>query len=238
MESEVKRFTETEKWRDAWFQELQPAEKLAWLYLLDTCDACGVWEPNFKLADFCIGVKLDWPAFGRAAGERISVLPSGKWHLVRFIAFQYGVLSEACAPHKNVMRLLAKHGLSERVALPLDYPSVRVKEKDKEEDKEELKEKDSCKDMISALFRRRLSTPWDAKERESLRKNRAAIDATTKEDWELLAWFYALPEEGTYRRKNVATLLNNWNAELDRARAHQANHRPATTEQEARRHAF
>lgn len=92
--------------------------------------------------------------------------------------------------------------------------------------------------MIFAFFHRRETTALDGSEKRALQKNRAAVDSTSKEDWELLAWFYALPEEGTYRRKNVATLLNNWNAEIDRARAFRTNHRPATSEQEARRNAF
>jgi len=50
-----KRFTVIEKWKDAWFQNLEPAEKLLFLYICDNCDCAGVWEINIKLAAFQIG---------------------------------------------------------------------------------------------------------------------------------------------------------------------------------------
>ncbi len=73
---------------------------------------------------------------------------------------------------------------------------------------------------ISTLFRRRQTTPWDKSELKAYGANRKAIEATTSDEWALLSRFYALPYEGTYRRKNIATLLNNWNAEIQRAQAH------------------
>ncbi len=227
MESRVKRFTETEKWRDVWFQDLTDKQKLAWLYLCDTCDASGVFEPNFRLADFSMGITLDWPAFLVVCKDRVTVLPDGKWHLTRFVAFQYGELSEACAPHRNVLKLLNKHGLKERVALPLAKGSLTLKEKDKDKDKEKDRDKDTeSLQKIAALFKRRPTTPWSASELKSYAANSKPIEGTSSDDWALLGWYYALPYEGTYRRKDAATLMNNWNAELDRARAHKAKVEP------------
>jgi len=51
------------------------------------------------------------------------------------------------------------------------------------------------------------------------RAARSAVSATNEEDWKLLEWFYERPaNEDTYRRRDLATLLNNWGAEIDRAR--------------------
>jgi uncharacterized phage protein (TIGR02220 family) len=42
------RFTNTDKWNDAWFYELKPLQKLLFIYLCDNCDIAGFIEINFK----------------------------------------------------------------------------------------------------------------------------------------------------------------------------------------------
>lgn len=107
----MKRFTETEKWRDTWFRRLPPIAKLAFIYVVDNCDAAGVWDPDYDLADFTIGEKVAWPTIIEAFGERLELLPDGKWHLTRFVEFQYGELTEDCRPHAKVLQLLKAHGI-------------------------------------------------------------------------------------------------------------------------------
>lgn len=72
------------------------------------------------------------------------------------------------------------------------------------------------------LFRRRESTPWGAAELRAWKANRATIEATTPEDWAALEAFYAFHETDrhvVYRRQDLATLLNNWAGEIDKAHA-------------------
>ena len=120
----MKRFTETDKWRDTWFRKLRPLSKLAFLYVVDNCDAAGVWDPDFELADFTIGEEIAWPMLLAEFGERVEVLKNGKWHLTRFIEFQYGAeLVEECRPHAKVLQLLRAHGIPyrkgiKRVSIP------------------------------------------------------------------------------------------------------------------------
>lgn len=71
-----------------------------------------------------------------------------------------------------------------------------------------------------SLFRMRESTPLDSSQDRAWKKNRKAAEATTEEDWLLLEWYFAQGGEvAQYRRRDLAQLLNNWNGELDRARA-------------------
>ncbi len=42
------RFTNTDKWGDAWFANLKPIEKLLFMYLTDNCDIAGFIEINFR----------------------------------------------------------------------------------------------------------------------------------------------------------------------------------------------
>jgi hypothetical protein len=80
-----KRFTESDKWRDKWFRALRPEFKLAWLYLLDNCDAAGVIDLDQELADFQIGIALDWSQFLTHCDGRVEQLKSGKFWVCRFI---------------------------------------------------------------------------------------------------------------------------------------------------------
>ena len=73
------------------------------------------------------------------------------------------------------------------------------------------------------LFKRRESTLWDDTEKKAWLRVRGAVESTHADDWVLLEWFYALPASApTFRRHSLATLLNNWGAEIDRARDYQA----------------
>lgn len=49
------RFTNTDKWSDAWFSNLKPTEKLLFNYLCDNCDIAGFIEINVKLWASFIG---------------------------------------------------------------------------------------------------------------------------------------------------------------------------------------
>lgn len=106
----VRRFTETQKWEDAWFRKLKPVQKLLWQWMCDKCDAAGVIEPDWELAGFQIGDSVSHEMLADF-GHRISTLPSGKVRIVKFVQFQYGKLSRACKPHMPVFATLAKHGL-------------------------------------------------------------------------------------------------------------------------------
>lgn len=135
----MKRFTETSKWEKEWFQDSSPKMKLLWLYLMDKSDACGVWDINLRLASFQLGEKITEDDL-KAFGERLELLKENKLWIKSFCKFQYGELSEKSPPHKNVINLLTKHKLIDRVEVPLAYPSDGVQDKEKEKDKEKVNE--------------------------------------------------------------------------------------------------
>lgn len=220
----MKRFTDTDKWRDSWFQQLKPEYKLALIYLYDTADHAGVFDPNLHLADFSIGQAIDWKGFRDACGKRITVLKNGKWFIGNFVDFQYGELSEHCKPHHKVIKLLQSHGISKGY---IQRVSDTLEEEDKEEDKDKDKDKDKkgqkspSQIRAEALFGKRSSTPWDRAELKAWQAARAVVEATTDDEWALLEALHAAPESKerpTYRRTSLATCLNNWSAEITRAR--------------------
>jgi len=130
----MKRFTETAKWADPWFLALSLDSKLAFWYITENCDGAGVWDPNKRLANFCFTRDIDWDAVKSELGDRVEVLPSGKWHLTRFVDFQYGTLSADCRPHAFVIKLREKHGIK-GYPKGMDTLTDTDKEKDKETEK-------------------------------------------------------------------------------------------------------
>lgn len=107
----MKRFTETTKWGDPWYQDLSPEFKLIWMYLCDTCDSSGVWKVNARLAQFQLGFEYPIDRVLELFGKRIYVLTPEKWFIPSFIRFQYGELSEDCRPHKPILDLIRTHNL-------------------------------------------------------------------------------------------------------------------------------
>lgn len=226
----MKRFTETDKWLDPWFQELEPDAKLVWLYVLDRCDNAGVWEPNKRLANFTIGRDIDWPAVESlfTNSGRMAILADGKWNITKFIAFQYGQLSEECPPHRQVLRLVEKHGLhadngkgNERVVKPFQTGKETPQDKDKEKDLVSVDrgvEKTPLQLRIESWFHRRETTAWGKDELKAWKNQREVIEATPEEDLEALTAYYCGPTQSQYRRRDIATLLNHWTGEIDRAK--------------------
>lgn len=78
--------------------------------------------------------------------------------------------------------------------------------------------RDPIMQRAAKIFHRRETTPFTAAEQRAFRNNWLAILDTTEEDWQMLENHYALPQPQTLTRKDLATLVNNWNGELDRAR--------------------
>lgn len=145
----MKRFTDTEKWRDPWYRELPPRLKCLWQFFCDTCDHAGVFQIDWKLASFEIGERVtvkDLEVFG----DRLQLLPSGRYLIRKYVKFQSGSLSESCPAHKPILKLIQIHGLIEtsigyqypiaRVSdwiaygYPIAYPIARVQEKRKEKE--------------------------------------------------------------------------------------------------------
>lgn len=124
-----KRFTDTEKWKDAWFTDLPSKYKLLWIFLLDDCNHAGIWKVNFKNACFFVGESLEPAEVKRILGDRLKVVSDEYWFLPKFITFQYGILGESI-PHQSVIKELEKQGLAKGYQTPKD------KDKDKEVDKD------------------------------------------------------------------------------------------------------
>ena len=158
----AKRFTDTTKWNDEWFSELNNEEKLAWMYILDTCDHAGIWKKNLRVLNFHIGSSFVEDDLKQVfAGKFIEV--KDKWFIKKFIKFQYGntFLTSNTKAVISARELLIDLGIVQQddkgsltlmIELPnpyitlteeLDKSSVTLKDKDR--DKEQVKNEEQNK---------------------------------------------------------------------------------------------
>lgn len=163
----AKRFTDTTKWNDNWFFNLKNEEKLAWIYILDTCDHAGIWEKNLRLLNFQIGSTFVEDDFNLIfKGKFIEI--NNKWFIPNFIKFQYGktFLTSNTPAVKSARDLLLDVGFIQQddkgsltliKELPNPSLTLKDKDKDKEQDKDEvidkLKRKYELTDKLKDAFK-------------------------------------------------------------------------------------
>ena len=132
-------FTDSDIYEDVWFRDLPPEYKLLWEYICRRCQY-GIWKPDFKLAEFMIGGKLDEQMALELLNngkDRIEVLKNGCWFVIDFCQFQYGGLQPQCAQHKHALKFFKEKypELLSRVG-PRVGPRVKDQDQDQDKDKE------------------------------------------------------------------------------------------------------
>ena len=55
----AKRMTDTDKWKKRFLKDLNYANKLLWLYMLDDCNHAGIWDIDLEVASIRIGLNVD-----------------------------------------------------------------------------------------------------------------------------------------------------------------------------------
>jgi len=139
----AKRFTDTDKWKNPAFRDMEPDYRWLWIYILDTCDAAGIWRLDLRMAEFCIGTKFKAHEAQEYFQDKIIVVDHDKWFIPSFITFQYGELNEASKPHQSVIKNLIKHGIDPKnLTLSEGYPKGIHTLKEKDKDKEQAKDQD------------------------------------------------------------------------------------------------
>ena len=110
----------------------------------------------------------------------------------------------------------AKHKVNVNVEVKEEV-KVKVKEEGEVKTEKSLSQKSENQLRIEKLFNRRPSTPLDKAETSAWKSAKAVIEELTDFEWTKLEAFYAAPQRETYRRKTLATLLNNLSGEVENA---------------------
>jgi len=227
----MKRFTETQKWDDPWFREIHGSHKLVFLYILDRCNNAGFWEVDLSALAF--HTKLEPKHFEGAfkALERGLQGASG-WVWVRnFLKHQKNDSLNAANPaHRQIIALLKDQaerfpdskslfpkGASKGLTSPIGKGKGKGKGNGKAWEPREIHI------QMGKMLGRRESTKWSDKEIEALE----SILPIDEQDMALVGEFYdAIIEPAEdHRRTALLTLLNNWNGEVDKARAYKLANR-------------
>ena len=79
-----KRYTNTDKWEEKWFRLLDPAEKVAWFYIVDNCNDVGVWDVDYDLGNFLIGQAINWDVFLKKVSDKVCEISNDKWRIKGF----------------------------------------------------------------------------------------------------------------------------------------------------------
>jgi hypothetical protein len=160
----AKRFIDTELWQKEWFQDLSVENKLLLKYIFENCDCAGVWNSNYRLASFILGVPVNQEDIKKIneKKEQFEILSNGDIFVIDFIKFQYGTLSENCKPHKPVIEKLKKYNLLERVLKGYQKGFETLEEKEQEQYKEKEQEKER------KLFGTYLNVSLDIEQYQSL----------------------------------------------------------------------
>jgi hypothetical protein len=106
-----KRFTDTDIWEKEWFMSLSPTDKCLVKYVRDKCDLAGIWKPNYTLASYVIGDKVDEKRLVSIDnGKQFQALHDGKILCIDFVRFQYGTELNPSSPiHRKVIDILSRY---------------------------------------------------------------------------------------------------------------------------------
>src|SRR6266403_5715021 len=132
----MKRFTDTEKWRDPWFQKLDTQTRTLWTWLCDRVDNAGVIDICWPICNAETNGNFSEESM-KLLGEKVERLETGKWWIPKFTLFQFGQLSEdpRHKVHQSIFKLLDNHNLRHRVSHRVMH-TPKEKEKDKDKEKE------------------------------------------------------------------------------------------------------
>ncbi len=111
----MKKFTDSEKWRDPWFRSLSVESKTLWIFLLDEVDNAGIWEIDQSYFKYASGVKKDLENLLSTLGDRVVFLPDKRHLLIPKYCFyqQGGFLTENKPAHRRIFQLLQRHELQQ-----------------------------------------------------------------------------------------------------------------------------
>lgn len=134
----AKRFTDSNKWADEWFSDLEPDMKLVWLFLLDNCDHAGIWKRNIKLLKYSCGTVREQLEIQEILNDRIFIFED-KWFIPKYLKFQYSSgIGNNMPALVSVRKQLEKYNLIERVIEQFGNSFVTIKDKDKDIDKDKV----------------------------------------------------------------------------------------------------
>lgn len=105
----MKRFTETDKWKDVWFRELTAPQKLLFIYVIENCNNAGFYEEDMEMMKLQIGMASNHIEGAYKGLTRGLIRASGWCWVKNFLKHQKNdELNESNPAHRQIIRLLAE----------------------------------------------------------------------------------------------------------------------------------
>ncbi len=107
----AKRLTDTEKYKDSWFLDLKPNEKLLFYFLIDNVDSGGFWEESIRTITFFLGLtENEYLGARQGLGRGLIISDCGKiLYLKNFLKHQKMLpLNKYNNYHKSSLEKLKK----------------------------------------------------------------------------------------------------------------------------------
>lgn len=145
----AKRFTDTDKWRMAWFRKLGSEGRDIWNYIHDNCDFAGFFEIDCERLSFELGIEVTLDRIKSVLNGKYIIVADDRIFLPSFIQFQYGELSEASKPHVAVIKKLKNQRVWEEYTSGIQTTKDKDKEKDQDQDKDKEKEEAPTPQRVS-----------------------------------------------------------------------------------------
>ncbi|MBL7544286.1 MAG: hypothetical protein JNL11_10735 [Bdellovibrionaceae bacterium] len=138
----AKRFTDTGKWKMAWFRELSPKLKAVNDFICDNCDHAGIWEIDLESLSFHVNDRNSKKQIQLVTVEEIAIAFQGKVFFIGddklflepFVLFQYKLktlsdLKMSNTVHKSIIERLEKYKIVSVEILNQEnsnYPKVNI----------------------------------------------------------------------------------------------------------------
>ena len=155
----TKRFTDAEKWKDPFFENLSNNFKLIWLYILDDCDNAGLWSKSIKRLNFHCDTNVTEEELLQTLNTRIIQISESTWLIPKFLEFQYGtnwkeskgtavvsVRTKLSIKGIDIESIPSRYS-NDRLSIPYQYSIDTDKDKDKDKDKVKDNVQDKSKDL-------------------------------------------------------------------------------------------
>ena len=126
----MRRWFDADIFLDPWIQQLSPAAKLFWFYLIASCDDAGVWEENWNFAHFLIGMNFQPSKILIELESRIERIDETHIWVKKYAVYQNRTLSRKNPALKRMWESVDRFGLAARLPVDLLPVSDRPSEDD------------------------------------------------------------------------------------------------------------
>ena len=86
----AKRLTDTEKWKDDWYINLDNDSKVVWQWLLDNCNHAGICKRSITMLNLMCRVNYTEDQMLKKMENRV-LLVKNIWFIPKFLKFQYNL---------------------------------------------------------------------------------------------------------------------------------------------------